>query len=340
MKKISMSAVARAAGVGVATVDRVLNNRASVKQETRQRVLRAAEALGYREDLIKVMTPDATAANIPVRIGFILLPNNYSFYQVLSEEISRCAEGKLATKPAFMWADIHAVENVVSSLEALAERVDIIGLVTLDHPLIRHTIKQLSASGVQIFTLFSDLSPCGQAGYIGLDNLKAGRTAGWFAERMTEKESVIGVLLGDHRFNCQESCEISFRSYLRENRKDAVVLEPLQTLECINGGYLAATQLLKDNPIITMIYAPCGGVEGVIKAVSESPRDDIKILCHGPFIDDEMALIEGQIDIMIRHRIDAVAEKIVSVFISRYQENDRNPVYVTLPFDLITRENI
>jgi len=35
-----------------------------------------------------------------------------------------------------------------------------------------------------------------------------------------------------------------------------------------------------------------------------------------------------------------VAEKIVSVFISRYQENDRNPVYVTLPFDLITRENI
>lgn len=55
---------------------------------------------------------------------------------------------------------------------------------------------------------------------------------------MTEKESVIGVLLDDHRFKCQESCEISFRSYLRENRKDAVVLEPLQTLESINGATL------------------------------------------------------------------------------------------------------
>ncbi|KGD81025.1 LacI family transcriptional regulator [Pantoea stewartii subsp. indologenes] len=340
MKKISMSAVARAAGVGVATVDRVLNNRASVKQETRDRVLRAAEALGYREDLRKVMTPEATAVKSAVRTGFILLPSDYSFYQVLSEEIRRYADGKLATEPAFVWADIHDVEKVVSSLEALAKRVDIIGVVALDHPLIRHTIKQLSASGVQIFTLFSDLSPCGQAGYIGLDNLKAGRTAGWFAERMMEKDSVIGVLLGDHRFNCQESCEISFRSYLRENRQDAVVLEPLQTRESISGGYLAASQLLKNHPSVTMIYAPCGGIEGVIKAVCESARHDIKILCHGPFIGDEMALIAGHVDVMIRHRIDVVAETIVSVFIRRHQETDRNPLSVTVPFDLVTRENI
>ncbi|MGG6107580.1 LacI family DNA-binding transcriptional regulator [Pantoea allii] len=340
MKKISMSAVARAAGVGVATVDRVLNNRASVRQETRDRVLRAADALGYREDLRKVMTHEAAAVKSAVRTGFILLPNDYSFYQVLSDEISRCAQGKLTTEPVFLWADIHDIEKVVSSLESLAKRVDIIGVVALDHPLIRHTIKQLSASGVQIFTLFSDLSPCGQAGYIGLDNLKAGRTAGWFTERMAEKDSVIGVLLGDHRFNCQESCEISFRSYLRENRKDVVVLEPLQTLESINGGYSAASQLLKNNPMITMIYAPCGGIEGVIKAIVESKRQDIKILCHGPFIGDEMALIEAHVEIMLRHRIDAVAEKIVSLFISRHQETDRNPVYVTLPFDLITPENI
>lgn len=173
-----MSAVARAAGVGVSTVDRVLNNRASVRQETRDRVLRAAEALGYREDLRKVMIHEATEVKIPVRTGFILLPNDYSFYQVLSEEISRFADGKMETEPEFLWADIHDVEKVVSSLEELAKRVDIIGFVALDHPLIRHTIKQLSAEGVQTFTLFSDLSPCGLAGYIGLDNLKAGRTAG------------------------------------------------------------------------------------------------------------------------------------------------------------------
>ncbi|HAT1575898.1 TPA: LacI family transcriptional regulator [Raoultella ornithinolytica] len=339
MKKISMSAVARAAGVGVATVDRVLNNRASVRQETRDRVLHAAETLGYRDNLLKAMTQETPQVKSEVRIGFILLPTDYSFYQLLSDEILRCAQGKLAMEPAFITADIHDVDKVVSSLEALAKRVDIIGLVALDHPLIRHTIKQLSASGVQIFTLFSELSPCGHAGYIGLDNLKAGRTAGWFAERMTEKESVIGVLLGDHRFNCQESCEISFRSYLRENRSDAVVLEPLQTRESISGGYSAASQLLEKYPRVTLIYAPCGGIEGVIKAVAEKQRRDINIICHGPFIGDEMALIEGHVDVMMRHRIDAMAEKIVAVFINRYQRTDRNSDYVTVPFDVVTREN-
>jgi len=213
MKKISMSAVAKAASVGVATVDRVLNNRASVRQETREKVLRAAEALGYREDLRNAMTHQSGMMKAGVRTGFILLSKDYSFYQQLCDELARLAREQGQPEPVFVWVDIDDAESVVASLETLAARVDCIGLIALDNPLIRHAIKKISAAGVHIFTLFSDLSPCGQSGYIGLDNLKAGRTAGWFAERLLEQQGVIGVLLGDHRFNCQESCEISFRSY-------------------------------------------------------------------------------------------------------------------------------
>ena len=40
--------VARAAGVGIGTVSRVLNDNPFVKEATRQRVLAAVERLGYR----------------------------------------------------------------------------------------------------------------------------------------------------------------------------------------------------------------------------------------------------------------------------------------------------
>ena len=40
--------VARAAGVGVATVDRVINRRAAVRPQTAQRVLEAAEQLATK----------------------------------------------------------------------------------------------------------------------------------------------------------------------------------------------------------------------------------------------------------------------------------------------------
>ena len=48
MSKITMSAIAAAAGVGIATVDRVLNRRAPVRAQTEQKVLAAAHRLGYR----------------------------------------------------------------------------------------------------------------------------------------------------------------------------------------------------------------------------------------------------------------------------------------------------
>src|ERR1700755_28954 len=51
--------VAARAGVGVATVSRVLNGRANVRPDTRDKVLEAIEALKYR--------PSPTARNLSLR---------------------------------------------------------------------------------------------------------------------------------------------------------------------------------------------------------------------------------------------------------------------------------
>ncbi|WP_281985563.1 helix-turn-helix domain-containing protein, partial [Thalassorhabdomicrobium marinisediminis] len=45
--KVRLSEIARVAGVGHATVDRVLNQRGGVKPETAKRVLDAARDLGF-----------------------------------------------------------------------------------------------------------------------------------------------------------------------------------------------------------------------------------------------------------------------------------------------------
>ena len=46
-KRVTLADVARAAGVGVATVDRVLNGRATVSARRMDRVYEAARTLGY-----------------------------------------------------------------------------------------------------------------------------------------------------------------------------------------------------------------------------------------------------------------------------------------------------
>lgn len=340
MKKPSMSDIAREAGVGVATVDRVLNHRAPVRDGTRKKVLQAAERLGYGEELFKALLREEDASTPPARMGFILLSQDHSFYRTFAEALSRAATQRAHPAPEFLGFDIEDVERMVLALESLAQRVDIIGVVALDHPLIRHTIKKIAASGVRVYALFSDFSPCGHAGYIGLDNQKAGRTAGWFAHRLLDKNGVIGVLLGDHRFSCQESCEIGFRSYLRENNNGYVVLEPLKTHESEAGGYAATQALLSQHPDLSMIYAPCGGIEGVIAVIKESGRRNIRLLCHGPVANGELALIDGDIEVMIRHPLNQLAETIVHAFINDLREPNLNAVNITVPFELITRENM
>lgn len=342
MRKITMNAIAAAAGVGVATVDRVLNRRAPVRAATEQKVLAAASRLGYRADLTPLLNPEQAAPAVTLRMGFILLEKSYSFYQSLTDALREQAQPlhPAGSEPQFYWHDIDDVDAVVDSLHTLAQQVDAIGLVALDHPLIRRAIETVSRQGVKVYALFSNFSPCGHAGYFGLDNQKAGRTAGWMATHLLHRPGPVGVLVGDHRFTCQESCEISFRSYLREQDSTRRVLEPLKTHESIEGGYQATRRLLDDHADLALIFAPCGGVEGVIRALREQPQRQVALICHGPVSDGDLALIDGTITVMLRHRIDNLALTLVNTLQQRQADSREHFTQVILPFDIVTRENL
>lgn len=337
-----MNAIADAAGVGVATVDRVLNRRMPVRAVTEQKVLEAANRLGYRFAPAMPVHGESPTAQVKLRMGFILLSQSYSFYHSLTDALRQETQPlhPAGSEPLFYWHDIDDVAAVVASLHKLAEQVEVIGLVALDHPLIRHAIESLSRQGVRVYALFSNFSPCGHAGYFGLDNQKAGRTAGWLASHLLHQPGSVGVLVGDHRFTCQESCEISFRSYLREQDSRRRVLEPLKTHESIDGGYHATRQLLEEHTDLALIYAPCGGIEGVIHALRQQPQRKVALICHGPVKDGELALIDGSITVMIRHEIEDMARQLARTVQQHRADSAEHFSQVTLPFEIITRENL
>ena len=83
--------VARAAGVGVATVDRVINRRAQVRPATAQRVLQAAEALGYRgAGLIRKRLDEGGGKH---RLGFLLQKSGSEFFQLMAQPSAQALGG-------------------------------------------------------------------------------------------------------------------------------------------------------------------------------------------------------------------------------------------------------
>ncbi|HEY9346869.1 MAG TPA: LacI family DNA-binding transcriptional regulator, partial [Inquilinus sp.] len=69
-RRPTIADLATAAGVSVATVDRVLNQRHPVREGTAGRVLRAAEAIGYHAT---TLLQQRLRGELPVRtFGFLL----------------------------------------------------------------------------------------------------------------------------------------------------------------------------------------------------------------------------------------------------------------------------
>ena len=92
-KRPTLSDLAVAAGVSIATVDRVLNARHRVREPTAERVLGAAEAIGFHAaPLLK----RRLRAETPVRAFGFLLQKPDAFYRQLGADLE-AATGRLAS---------------------------------------------------------------------------------------------------------------------------------------------------------------------------------------------------------------------------------------------------
>ena len=87
--KVTISDVARLAGVSTATVSHTINHTRYVSEETREKVYRAIAELGY--------TPDASARSFRTgrkrTIGFIVPDISNKFFATMIESVEHCLSG-------------------------------------------------------------------------------------------------------------------------------------------------------------------------------------------------------------------------------------------------------
>ena len=111
----------KAAGVSVATVDRVLNGRLPVREETARRVYEAANAIGYHAaGLIR----QRLQQDLPqYRLGFILQRPNQAFYQAFAREIGtrgQCAAPISAASPQIEFLQSQTPAEIAAKLQRLS----------------------------------------------------------------------------------------------------------------------------------------------------------------------------------------------------------------------------
>lgn len=262
--------VATEAGVSVATVDRVLNGRERVRDDTAQRVYEAAQRVGYHataliEQRLKAELPE-------VRFGFVMHKEKQAFYQAFAQELTEAVghAAGIRARMSIVFAASQSPNEVADLLLSFAGKADVIAATAVNHPTITAAVSDLRTAGVPVFALLSDFAQGLRESYIGLNNLKVGRVAGWMIATAARSPGKTAIFVGGHRWHGHELRETGFRTYLREAAPQWEVLDTLVNLETRQLTYEATLDLLQRQPGLRGIYVAGGGMEGAIAALREA----------------------------------------------------------------------
>jgi len=338
----TISDLAQAAGVSVATVDRVLNGRHKVREETARRVYEAANAIGYHAlGLIR----QRVFEDLPqYRLGFSFQRPNQAFYQNFAREIeiacNACTVARIVPQIEFINAQTPAA--MTEMLRQLSTRNQALAVVAPDYPATTTMVEDLKNRGIPLFCLLSDFAIDVRQGYIGLNNMKVGRTAAWMIARGAKRPGKVAIFVGSHRFHGHELREIGFRSFFREKGQGFEVLDTLVNLDTSEITHEATANLLAQHPDLVGLYVAGGGMEGAISAVREEGfAGRIQLIVNELTPESKAGLADDVVTMAISTPLPALCRELVSLMVTAIEKGENTvPGQTFLPFDLFTPENI
>ena len=341
-RRPTVADIAARSGLSVATVDRVLNARLPVRQQTAERVFNAAQELGYHgTGLIRRRLEQ----NMPHhRLGFLLQRPDQLFYQDFARALAQAAGQAVGFRvtPSIEFLPSQAPGEIVERLKDMARRVDSVAMVAVDHPAVTGAVAEVEAMGKSVFSMLSDFAPGVRHGYIGTNNRKVGRTAGWLVAKASRAPGKVAVFVGSHRFHGHEMREIGFRSYLREVAPDLAVIDTQVSLEDVALAYEATLDLLRRHLDLVAVYVAGGGAEGVIRALrEESIPGRIVLICNELNPITHAALADNVATAVIGTPLARLSLEIMSLMASAISTSGVDTTGQTfIPFDIYVPENI
>ena len=299
-RRPTLKDLAHAAGVGLATVDRVLNNRPNVRDSTVTRVLTAAERIGYPTARLLAAREDAALPTI--RFGFVLHKPSQEFYRNFAAELQGAVAARtdMRGRCDIRYASSQAPADFAAELVDAARDTDVLATSAINHRTLSDTIRTLHAAGTPVFSLLNDAATGVQQTYVGLDNIRVGRIAGWLLGMQIRTPGKIAVFVGGNRWHGHILRETGLRTSLREHAPHLALLDALVNLETRQVTYEATLDLVDRHPDLRGIYVAGGGMEGAIAALREvRPPGKVALVVNELTSESRQGLADGYVSLVI-----------------------------------------
>jgi LacI family transcriptional regulator len=336
-----ISEIARLAGVGTATVDRVLNRRSGVNAETVQRVLQVVEELGAPRQ------PGRPRKGENFRFVYVLPADEFAQLGLIDRQIAQSAGDFRHQHITEVTCRIDASDPAAFA-DALSKLRDCHGIALLapDLPPIKLAINELTRTGIHVVTLFSDVAGSMRETHIGSDNRAAGRTAGLLLARMARSGARDTLLLSSQatRMSAEIERRIGFAQVIEE-RFPALRMLRTPDLPADDAGAAKALLQFLENDVdrdrVSGIYNVGSGSAGVVQALAQAGlADHVGAVAHD-FTDEHRALLSsGRLSYVLHQDIHYCVQAAARV-LRALCENVRGALSVVQPrVEILTAENM
>ncbi len=331
---LTLKELARAAGVSLATLDRVLHGRSGVREDTARRV---------REVIAQRSGPRADRAR-PMKFALVMPEGGNVFMQMIRDHVADMS-GWLATRKVSVSAidaDVFNALKLSETLESLQGRFDGVAVVALDHQSVRAAIDDLVAAGMFVVTLVSDVPGSRRHHYVGVDNVAAGRTAGALVGRFARAAAgKVGVIAGSMLLRDHAERVFGFQQVMGLEFSHFSLLNPLEGSDQDDVNEHLTARLLNDHPDLVALYNVGAGTPGVGKALIEAGREEhIVFVAHDLTPFTRRGLSRGLMDAVISQDPGHEARSAMRVLIALARGEPLLTEQERINIDIVMRDNL
>ncbi|WP_319451742.1 MULTISPECIES: LacI family DNA-binding transcriptional regulator [unclassified Mycobacterium] len=323
--------IAQQAGLSEATVDRVLNDRPGVRENTRAEVAQAIADL------------DKQRAQLRLNGRRYLLDVVMQTPQRFSDAFRAAVEAELpAFAPAMVRARFHLWES-----GSTAQMVDVLArirgshgvvLKAQDEPEVAEAVDRLVDAGVPVVTYATDVPTSARCAYVGIDNHGAGVTAAYLMDQwLGSASSDVLITLSRTVFRGEGEREVGFRAGLRGSGRVIVEVSDSDGIDATNERLVL--DALERHPTIEAVYSVGGGNTATVAAFEKLGRVCRVFVAHDLDADNRRLLRDGRISVVLHNDLRADARLAMRLILQQRRALPPEPAR-PVPIQVITPYNL
>ncbi len=295
-RRFTLKEIAFQAGLGLATVDRVLHNRPGATPRASAQVAAAMAELERQFDAAR-LAGRRLAFDVVVEA-----PRRFSQAVRIAFEGEMPALRPVALSARFHFADRMDPADLRAILMAIRRRGSHGVVLKARNTRENAELAQgLMMAGIPVVTLVTDLPRGCRLGYIGIDNLTAGANAAYLMGRMSPVPGQVLVSLSSSDFAGEGDRALGFAQGLARDYPHLSAVTVSEGGGVNRSTYELALAAIERHPGLDAVYSIGGGNRAILQAFADAQAKCRVFIAHDLDSTNRALLGQGRLTLVIHH---------------------------------------